>query len=255
MVHQCSSKANPALHTCGPVDRRLGRRHDLRDDPRQRHPSGPAPVPLLHPEAHVLRALRRNDRPGRRRTADNPSNMGFWYQNADLGPFSPCTTRRGTPPIFDTASGVAGQLDQLERDADHGDQPDARRLLYVQVDGGLDHPRRALVGQRHEIVDGQGHDLHRRQHLHRAGRDARYTGEATIVASGTFGMKDDTICATHPGYTGACDFTKTSPGIPQVSARDRRRRRGGSRERAGAGERLRPRARGSSSRARSSRAP
>ena len=46
------------------------------------------------------------------------------------------------------------------------------------------------------------------------GGTARYTGEATIVASGTFGMKGDTICATHPGYTGACDFTKTSPWDP-----------------------------------------
>ena len=38
---------------------------------------------------------------------DNPSNMGFWYLNADLGPLSPCSTSTGTPPIFDTASGVA----------------------------------------------------------------------------------------------------------------------------------------------------
>jgi hypothetical protein len=50
------------------------------------------------------------------------------------------------------------------------------------------------------------------------GGTARYTGEATIVASGTFGMKGDTICATHPGYTGACDFTGTSPWDPGKSA-------------------------------------
>jgi hypothetical protein len=50
------------------------------------------------------------------------------------------------------------------------------------------------------------------------GGTARYTGEATIVASGTFGMKGDTICATHTGYTGACDFTATSPWDPGKSA-------------------------------------
>ena len=31
-------------------------------------------------------------------------------------------------------------------------------------------------------------------------------------------MKGDTICATHPGYTGACDFTGTSPWDPKKSA-------------------------------------
>ena len=50
------------------------------------------------------------------------------------------------------------------------------------------------------------------------GGTASYTGEATIVASGTFGMKGDTICATHPGYTGACDFTATSPWDPNQAA-------------------------------------
>ncbi len=37
---------------------------------------------------------------------DNPSNMGFWYEFADLGPHAPCTTSTGSPPKFDTASGV-----------------------------------------------------------------------------------------------------------------------------------------------------
>ena len=47
---------------------------------------------------------------------------------------------------------------------------------------------------------------------------ARYTGQATIYASGTFGMKNRTICATHPGYTGACDLTATSPWDPNSAA-------------------------------------
>ena len=32
--------------------------------------------------------------------------MGYWYQNADLGPLAPCTTSAGSPPKFDTPSGV-----------------------------------------------------------------------------------------------------------------------------------------------------
>jgi hypothetical protein len=31
-------------------------------------------------------------------------------------------------------------------------------------------------------------------------------------------MKNNTICATHPGYTGPCDFTATSPWDPNQSA-------------------------------------
>jgi hypothetical protein len=31
-------------------------------------------------------------------------------------------------------------------------------------------------------------------------------------------MKNSTICATHPGYTGACDFTGSSPWDPNQSA-------------------------------------
>ena len=31
-------------------------------------------------------------------------------------------------------------------------------------------------------------------------------------------MKNNDICATHPGYTGACDYTATSPWDPNQSA-------------------------------------
>jgi hypothetical protein len=46
------------------------------------------------------------------------------------------------------------------------------------------------------------------------GGTARYTGDAAIIASGTFGMKNSSICATHPGYTGACDYTGASAWDP-----------------------------------------
>ena len=37
----------------------------------------------------------------------SPSYMGFWYLNAGLGPKTPCATSSGTPPRFDTVSGIA----------------------------------------------------------------------------------------------------------------------------------------------------
>lgn len=47
------------------------------------------------------------------------------------------------------------------------------------------------------------------------GGTARYVGQATIIASGTFGMKNHTICAS---YAGACDFTPTSAWNPNTAA-------------------------------------
>jgi Tfp pilus assembly protein PilX len=38
----------------------------------------------------------------------SPSYMGFWYQNADLGPNTPCAASSGTPPMFDN-DGVMNQ--------------------------------------------------------------------------------------------------------------------------------------------------
>ena len=127
VVRQCSSKKTPALHTCGPLTRRLGRRRDLRDGPRQRHSAGPAAVHLLHPEAHLLRALRRNDRPGRPsgRSAGQPEQHGLLV---------PERRSRAAVALHDVDRLAAevrhgerspGQLDQLERDSHHGDQPDA----------------------------------------------------------------------------------------------------------------------------------
>ena len=45
------------------------------------------------------------------------------------------------------------------------------------------------------------------------GATARYTGQATLVTSGTFGMKNTTICATHPGYTALVTSPGRRPGI------------------------------------------
>ena len=96
VVNKCSSKDTPALHTCGPSDAQWDT-DTMFATPRQRHTAGPAAVYLLHPEAHLLRffAIRtrqvdRSRRPGPLTgPPDNPSNMGYWYQNADLGPSRP----------------------------------------------------------------------------------------------------------------------------------------------------------------------
>ena len=101
---------------------------------------------------------------GPRRTADNPSNMGFWYQNADLGPFVAlhdvdAARRRTSTPRAESDNSINWSATPT-----HGDQPDARRLLHVQVDGGSTTLGELSWDSADEIADGQGDDLHRRQH-------------------------------------------------------------------------------------------
>ncbi len=91
------------------TDKRLGRHA------RQRHPAGPTSP---HPKLTCCTSHRLDVAAGQPASAPpTPSYMGFWYQNADLGPNSPCATSSGTPPKFDTAA-EPGQLDQRERGTD-----------------------------------------------------------------------------------------------------------------------------------------
>ena len=62
--------------------------------------------------------------------------MGFWYQYADLGPFAPCTRRRGSPPKFDTGERPDNSINWSA--ARRRINLTLRRLLHVQVDGRLD---------------------------------------------------------------------------------------------------------------------
>jgi len=145
--------------------------------------------------------------------------MGYWYQNADLGPYSPCTSKTGTPPIFDTASPVPDNsinwsatpttaINLTPPGATYTCQSKAGSTVLGEL--SWDATAKLLTVKGTIFIDGSIYIA--------PGATARYTGEATIVASGTFGMKGNDICATHVGYTGACDFTATSPWDPTKSA-------------------------------------
>jgi Tfp pilus assembly protein PilX len=220
VVHQCSSKNTPALHICGPstanwdADAIFATIHD------NVIPAGPPPLISYTPKLTCCAPYSGTIAPAGPPAgpADSPSNMGFWYQNADLGPYSPCTTKSGTPPIFDTASGVPDNSINWSAtpttaiNLTPGASYTCRSMAGSTILGELswDNAAKLLTVKGTIFIDGSIYIA--------PGATARYTGEATIVASGTFGMKGNTICATHPGYTGACDFTKTSPWDPAKSA-------------------------------------
>ena len=102
-------EGDPDLHACGPTtaqwdtDKMFATIHD------NVIPAGPPPFISFIPKLTCCAPFAGTIAPAGPLTGppDNPSNMGFWYQNADLGPLSPCTTSTGSPPKFDTASGVA----------------------------------------------------------------------------------------------------------------------------------------------------
>ncbi len=116
-----------------------------------------------------------------------PGNMGFWYQNADLGPIAPCTTSPGSPPKFDTATIDPDNRIDWRAESHHGDQPDAVRVNYT-----CKRRRRARrLGELSwnastKVLIDQGNDLHRRQRTidARAATRPDTRGEATIVALG-----------------------------------------------------------------------
>jgi hypothetical protein len=221
VVDKCSSKDTPALHTCGPsttqwdADKIFATHHD------NVIPVGPPPFISFMPKLTCCAPYGGSIAPAGPLSGppDNPSNMGFWYQNADLGPFAPCTTSTGSPPKFDTASGVA----------DNSINWSATPTTVINLTPpGASYTCKSMAGSTtlgelswndgSKLLTVKGTIFFDGSITIDAGATARYTGQATIVASGTFGMKTAAICATHSGYTGACDYTAASPWDPNKSA-------------------------------------
>jgi hypothetical protein len=217
VVHQCSSKNNPTLHNCGTLsdpwdtDKVFATVHDS---------AIPASFLTYTPQLTCCSPVGGTIAPAP--AAGSTSNMGFWYENADLGPWSPCTT--GSLPSsvfpngFDTASAVPDNSINWSATpttainlTPPGISYSCKSMAGSTVRGELswDPSTKLLTVQGTIFIDGSIYIS--------PGGTARYTGLGTIIASGTFGMKNDTICATHPGYTGPCDFTKTSPWDPGKS--------------------------------------
>jgi hypothetical protein len=215
VVGKCSSKSNPTLHTCGPSNAQWDNDAIFATVHDNVIPPGPPPFISFTPQLTCCAPVGGSIAPA---GSAGSSNMGFWYQNADLGPLSPCTTSTGSPPKFDTASGVPDN--SINWSASPSTvinlTPNASYTCKSQVGSttlgelSWDNSAKLLTVKGTIFFDGSVTIDN--------GSTARYTGQATIVASGTFGMKGTTICATHPGYTGACDYTGTSPWDPNKSA-------------------------------------
>ena len=220
VVNKCSSKATPALHICGPSTAQWDNDAIFATIHDNVIPTGPPPFISFIPKLTCCAPYAGSIPPAGPPAGppDNPSNMGFWYQNADLGPYAPCTTSTGSPPKFDTASGVP----------DNSINWSASPSTVINLTPGASYTCKSMAGSTTlgelswnnttKLLTVKGTIFFDGSITISTGATARYTGQATIVTSGTFGMKTAEMCATHPGYTGACDYTATSPWDPNQSA-------------------------------------
>jgi hypothetical protein len=124
----------------------------------------------------------------------NPSYMGFWYQNAGLGPNSPCATSSGTPPRFDTTGGTPDNTIN-ESAYSRGSPFDLTGASYscTSADGQtkLAWDGTTLTIKGTVFIDGSAQSS--------AGA-AKYVGKGTIILSGLYSMGNNTaLCANLSG--------------------------------------------------------
>jgi hypothetical protein len=207
VVHQCSSKANPTLHTCGPTTAQWDADKIFATTTGSAIPAGF----LSYTPQLTCCTL-------------GSTNIGSAYQLAELGPYSPCTVTSGTPPIFDTASGTPDNMVNMSATPTTAiNLTPATSYTCQSWAGGTKLAELSwnattcvLTIQQTIFIDGSIYIAP--SNSCPVSNTARYTGQGTIYASGTFGMKNGSICATHTGYTGACDYSATSPWDPNKAA-------------------------------------
>jgi Tfp pilus assembly protein PilX len=192
----CKSKANPAAHLCvwGATDKIYATTHDYVIDPGLISPKPTmtccAPVAGTIPPAAP---------------AGQPSTMGFWYQNAYLGPNSLCATSSGSPPKFDTASGVPDG--SINGSAYPGASPfDLTGATYTcrSADGkgelSYNAATKTLTVNGPIFIDGSVIST----------AAAKYVGKGAIILSGTFSMGvGQALCVNLSGSGSTCNTAAT----------------------------------------------
>ncbi len=125
----------------------------------------------------------------------------YWddvYANASPGPFFPCTTQTGTPPVFDTAERIRNNsvpsVFNLTPSTSYSCKTKAGELSW-------DASARLLTANGTIFIDGSITANTNGVNF--------YTGQATIYTSGTFYIKTASLCAV--SGTRRCDSTGWDP--------------------------------------------
>jgi hypothetical protein len=131
-------------------------------------------------------------------------NWKNWYLNASPGPYMPCTTVSGTPPLFDSAvstdPGATDDVRYTYRNNSLGAQNLTPGTSYscVTAAGELswDASAKLLTIKGTVYVDGSLYVNN--------GSINRYTGQGVIYMTGTLLIKSASLCGAI--YNGACDL-------------------------------------------------
>ena len=187
--HLCASKNNPTPHACvwGATDKIWGVIHD------NVIPPGFITVPTLTCCSPVNWTVPADgtSHPG------NPSYMGFWYQNAGLGPNAACATSSGTPPTFDNDTTInqsayaQGTPFDLTGASYSCRSADGKNVL------AYDTASKTLTIKGTIFIDGSAKS---------SAVGAKYVGKGTLILSGLYTMDNNTgLCVNLAGNN--CDGT------------------------------------------------
>jgi hypothetical protein len=178
VVNQCLSKNNPSPHACawGATDKIWGVIHD------NVIPPGYITTPTLTCCAPIAWAAPADgaSHPG------SPSYIGFWYLNAGLGPKTPCATSSGTPPRFDTTTGVPDNtINQSAYSAGSPFDLTGANYSCTSADGQtkLAWDGTTLTIKGTVFIDGSAKST---------STTAKYVGKGTIILTGRYSMDNNT---------------------------------------------------------------
>jgi hypothetical protein len=144
-------------------------------------------------------------------SSSGTSDMGFWYRNADLGPLKPCTT--GSLP-FQLDTGDSTINNSVTSTSPINLTPSSGSYSCTNATGQLswDASAKKLTIKGTIFIDGSAT-------IDSSGYGGStvftYSGSATLILSGTFGMKSTKICAVVSGTD--CNWT-TSAWDPNANA-------------------------------------
>lgn len=134
-----------------------------------------------------------------------------WYLNGSPGPYYPCATSSGTPPTFDSpvaASGTATddqKLAYLNNNVAAVNLTPTSSYTCKNANGELswNAATKVLTVAGTIYIDGSAYVQN--------GAVNEYNGQATLYLTGTFLMKNASLCGGLNAERTACDFTHWNP--------------------------------------------
>jgi Tfp pilus assembly protein PilX len=132
-----------------------------------------------------------------------------WYLNANPGPYYPCATTSGTPPLFDNDQGLGSSPNVAKRNislptvADLAPPTSSYTCRTAAGELSWNHLTKVLTLAGTTFIDGSAKIEN--------GGAISYTGQGVMYVSGTFLVKNTKVCAVVAAGGGDCTLTGWTP--------------------------------------------